>query len=535
MKDDKLVWEDFGEFNESDVHHQYGIVLKTPSYTGRTSEASIVVQVQLYRPGDGCTSEPIEFRYKSLTKAGTKRSRNDSKDYIPTVVGSHELSTQSPSPFVGPRQSQSNFQSFGSKSNSSQNYDSEISFFDYEPLPGYIASFAPSDVSFCSNDFKGLFNHEDLCRWLDREIPVHDSKLENDSAGNNKVTTMHRTSSELSCSLLDKMKMIIKLFKNNFDSDKLREMMMALIEAQSETGENILLDCIENGEIDDIKDLVLILVKYKMMDVLKSLNDLDQNCLHLLILAGYKSLLKAFLELGADVNQTDAFGQTPLHVAVIQNCQDSVNDLLQAKTKIKLDELNDDGFSALHIATRNDNFEIVKLLIAAGASIQKKSPPSGDNVLHMAVIAEVVNLELVNYLIACDEQLLMHENNSRMNVLQLACDIKKAESLIRHLSTFYEESYNTGDPRVDTDDDDDSEEDHSDSDNEIDTELFDEECLKKLCEMFDQGQKWKKLLMLMDLEKKSEEFSSTPSPSKSLFKYLEVHLFKTHYKLFLIF
>lgn len=525
MKDDKIVWEDFGEFNESDVHHQYGIVLKTPSYTGRTSEASIVVQVQLYRPSDGCTSEPIDFRYKSLTKAGTKRSRNDSKDYIPTVVGSHELSTQSPSPSVGPRQSHSNFQSFGSKSNSSQNYDTEVSFFDYEPLPSYIASFTPSDVSFCSNDFKGLFNHEDLCRWLDREIPIHDSKLEKDSAGNNRVTTMHRTSSELGCSLLEKMKMIIKLFKNNFDKEKLREMMMTLIEVQSETGENILLDCIENGEIDDIKDLVLILVKYKMMDVLKSVNDLDQNCLHLLILAGYKSLLKAFLELGADSNQADAFGQTPLHVAVIQNCQDSVNDLLQAKTQIKLDELNDDGFSALHIATRNDNFEIVKHLIEAGASIQIRSPPSGDNVLHMAVTAEVVNLDLMNYLIACDEQLLMQENNSRMNVLQLACDIKKSESLIQHLSTFYEESYNTSDPHFDTDDD---EEGHSDSDNETDQELFDEECLKKLSEIFDQGQKWKKLLMLMDLEAKSEQFGSTPSPSESLFKYLEVHLFKTY-------
>lgn len=32
MKGDRVVWEDFGRFNETDVHHQTAIAFKTPAY-----------------------------------------------------------------------------------------------------------------------------------------------------------------------------------------------------------------------------------------------------------------------------------------------------------------------------------------------------------------------------------------------------------------------------------------------------------------------------------------------------------------------
>lgn len=521
MKDDEVVWQGFGEFNESDVHHQYGIVLRTPPYTRPVAEPVVSVYVQLYRPSDGSTSEPLEFRYKSnLNRAGIKRPRNDSKDYIPTVVGSHESSSQSPSPLVGPRQSHGNSHSYGSKSNSSQNYDSEVSLFDNEPLPSYMASFTASDMSFSSNDFKGLFNHEDLCRWLDREIHVTDHRLEIDAVGSSTATSVQRSPNELNCSLLDKLKMIIKLFKNNFDDAKLGEMMMVLVAAQSATAENILLDAIVNGEIEEVKDLILILIKYNMIEVFKSVNDIDQNCLHLSILAGYQSLLKVFLSLGVDANKADAFGQTPLHTAVVQDSHDLVNDFLQASSHVKLDELNDDGFSPLHIAIMNDNFEIVKLLIAAGADVLKVSPPSGNNALHFALSGQRFNLELINYLIACDEQLLTIDNNSMMNALELACHNRLPETLIQHLSNFYDESYNLACPRDDNDESD------SDSDNEIVLEkkkiIFDEVCMRELCDIFDRDQKWRSLVVIMDLESKSEEWAQAASPSRCLFAHLEV-------------
>lgn len=85
----KVIWEDEGKFTEADVHHQYAIALKTPSYRKPNIEESVSfrdclispvsllfllddfilyskvnVYIQLYRPGDSAISEPVEFRYK---------------------------------------------------------------------------------------------------------------------------------------------------------------------------------------------------------------------------------------------------------------------------------------------------------------------------------------------------------------------------------------------------------------------------------------------------------------------------------------
>lgn len=518
-------WEDFGVFNEADVHHQYGIVLKTPPYKKSLIDAPVTVLVQLFRPSDGSSSEPLEFRYKPSIQAGVKRRRSDSMEFIPTVIGSHESSSQDiSSAFGGTRQSQNTPQSFGNKfsqSGHSQNYEEE-SLFTNDVLSNYISNFSAAELNLSSNDLKGLWqcSTDEFFHLLDIDIGGA-SKLEVDGAGGNRVE-VHRQSSGMKCSVLDKLKMLIKLFKDNFDDEKLHDMMMVLIDAQVETGENILLDCIQHGTEDEIKDLVVILVKYKLMDVLKSLNDLDQNCFHLLILSGHKNILKVFLNLGVDVNQADVFGQTPLHLASIHTDQDIINELLDGSTGIKLNELNDDGFTPLHLAVTNHRLSIVESLIEAGADVQKKNPTSGDNVLHMAVAADRVDMPMITYLIECNEQLLFQENNARQNVIQVACNSHQAESLIQYLSGFYDESY-TNKPSYDEDEDDVS---SSESDNElIETTsgfLFDEQCLQELCKIFDKNEKWKDVLIVMGFEEIIDEWEKLDSPSRKLFKYIEV-------------
>lgn len=374
MRDNDEYWVDYGIFSESDVHHQYGIILKTPAYKTRSIDSPVTVKVQLYRQSDGATSEPIEFRYKpNVNKVGSKRARSDSSEFIPTVVGSHETYLHEASTTFGSTcQNQDSSQSFGSKCDANQNYDMDVSLFQTDPLPSYFASFTASDLNFSSNDLKGLWCPEEFCRLLDIEIDG-ESKLQLDAVSGDSSKIQEASSSQdIRYSLLDKLKVIIKLFKNNFEEEKLRDMLIVLVNAQAEMGENIFLDCIQNGTIDEIKNLIMILVKYKLSDVLKSKNDLDQNCFHLLIIAGYQSLLKIFLNMGVDVNQVDAFGETPLHVAVIKNSTESVDEILDWSTSIKLNELNDDGFSPLHLAVMKNNLELVRKLIEAGADVHKK-------------------------------------------------------------------------------------------------------------------------------------------------------------------
>jgi len=64
-KDEERIWEDFGEFQEGDVHHQYAIAFKTPAYRDQSVTHDVNnIYFELYRPSDGAFSEPKAFRYK---------------------------------------------------------------------------------------------------------------------------------------------------------------------------------------------------------------------------------------------------------------------------------------------------------------------------------------------------------------------------------------------------------------------------------------------------------------------------------------
>ncbi|KAG8225002.1 hypothetical protein J437_LFUL006013 [Ladona fulva] len=81
------VWEDFGKFTELDVHHQYAVVFKTPRYRNINIEQPKDVFLQLYRPSDKDSSDPIKFTYKPRETVGRKRLRHQiSYDTIPTAV-----------------------------------------------------------------------------------------------------------------------------------------------------------------------------------------------------------------------------------------------------------------------------------------------------------------------------------------------------------------------------------------------------------------------------------------------------------------
>ena len=321
--------------------------------------------------------------------------------------------------------------------------------------------------------------------------------------------------------------MLIKLFKNNYDGKKLKEMILILIAAQDATDENILFDTIENGNMDQVKDLVLVLVKYRLTDLLHSTNDLNQNCLHLMVLEKNSKMLKIFLNLGIDINQVDINGQTPLHLAVEQNagkCIQALIDSENGRERLSLDAMNDDGFTALHSAVARNSYDLVKLLVEAGASIETKNPTTGNNVLHLAVEATNPSEEIMSYFINMNEKLLHEENYSGVKILQLAMLKKIPADLIEYLKSFYEQTYTEVIPECETD--------SSESEDELEAkivmktpslvELFDPQCQQELCAIFDKNEKWRDLALLMELEEFTNAWKVLSSPSQALLKHLEV-------------
>lgn len=61
--DGNIIWESYGNFSESDVHHQVAIVLRTPTYREMEIDTLVHVYLQLYRPKDGEYSEPRQFTF----------------------------------------------------------------------------------------------------------------------------------------------------------------------------------------------------------------------------------------------------------------------------------------------------------------------------------------------------------------------------------------------------------------------------------------------------------------------------------------
>ncbi|XP_073824998.1 uncharacterized protein isoform X2 [Musca autumnalis] len=65
-KNGQLVWEAYGEFQHTDVHKQTAIAFKTPRYHTIDITEPAKVFIQLKRPSDGVTSEPLPFEYVPL-------------------------------------------------------------------------------------------------------------------------------------------------------------------------------------------------------------------------------------------------------------------------------------------------------------------------------------------------------------------------------------------------------------------------------------------------------------------------------------
>ncbi|XP_029166122.1 embryonic polarity protein dorsal-like [Nylanderia fulva] len=65
-RDGQLLWEGYGDFQPTHVHKQTAIAFRTPSYRTQQVEQPVQVYIQLRRPSDGATSEPLPFQMLPL-------------------------------------------------------------------------------------------------------------------------------------------------------------------------------------------------------------------------------------------------------------------------------------------------------------------------------------------------------------------------------------------------------------------------------------------------------------------------------------
>ncbi|XP_046417904.1 proto-oncogene c-Rel-like isoform X2 [Neodiprion fabricii] len=75
-RDGQVLWEGFADFQPMNVHKQVAITFRTPRYRTLEVDHPVKVFIQLLRPTDGATSEPLAFEFLPLDSDTTlKRKR----------------------------------------------------------------------------------------------------------------------------------------------------------------------------------------------------------------------------------------------------------------------------------------------------------------------------------------------------------------------------------------------------------------------------------------------------------------------------
>ena len=90
------------------------------------------------------------------------------------------------------------------------------------------------------------------------------------------------------------------------------------------------------------------------------------SCLHIASQADQILSIVYFHDKGADLNALDSKGSSPLHWAAYTGCENAINYLTRYMLDINRKD-DDQGYTALHLATITGNSKIVRRLLIKGA------------------------------------------------------------------------------------------------------------------------------------------------------------------------
>ncbi|XP_077174649.1 NF-kappa-B inhibitor beta [Paroedura picta] len=142
-------------------------------------------------------------------------------------------------------------------------------------------------------------------------------------------------------------------------------------------------------------------------DYLDVQNDLGQTALHIAVILDASDFVGKLVSAGAGLCMQEKGGHTALHLACREGRRECAQHLLAPPAsqrschgngfRAQLDCTNYDGYTPLHVAVLRKDLEMVNLLVAAGADLNKPELSCGRSPLHLAV--ESQNPEVVEYLL----------------------------------------------------------------------------------------------------------------------------------------
>ncbi|XP_047477382.1 transient receptor potential cation channel subfamily A member 1-like [Penaeus chinensis] len=142
------------------------------------------------------------------------------------------------------------------------------------------------------------------------------------------------------------------------------------------------------GSISDVLSLKQARDTLSTSSITMMLNEQDSmgwSPLHYASRSGHICSLSSLLQLGASVRTKDKRNESPLHFAAKYGRYNTVRQLVESKSGfLILNECNDEGKTALHIASEEGHTRVVQLLLSKGALLHRDH--HGRTPLHLAAL-----------------------------------------------------------------------------------------------------------------------------------------------------
>ncbi|EDV49828.1 nuclear factor NF-kappa-B p110 subunit [Drosophila erecta] len=427
-EDGETVWEAYAKFRESDVHHQYAIVCQTPAYKDKDVDCEVNVYIELIRPSDDERSFPaLPFRYKprnvivSRKRRRTCSSANSSSSG--TLSSNNSLDLPKTLGLAQPANGLINLSQHDQTISQEFGRDTHL-----DDLIG-------------SESFRKLIenNTSDLEKMCQIDMGV----LQNDGHGRAEVASARNLTNEY-------LNNIFKIF----DQDRRTPMVNSHLQVEKlfkehalNNNNDTLLHEVISHKKDNLKQAIKtiqVMNYFKLKDLVNgALNADGDSALHVACQQDRAHYIRPLLGIGCSPNQKNLAGNTPLHLAVKEEHMNCVESFLNGMPTIQLDlsVTNDDGLTPLHMAIRQNKYDVAKKLISHDrSSISVANTMDGNNALHMAVLEQSVEL-LVLILDAQNQNLtdiLQARNAAGYTPLELA-KYKANNRVVQLLENVYPE------------------------------------------------------------------------------------------------
>ncbi|XP_021944196.2 nuclear factor NF-kappa-B p105 subunit [Folsomia candida] len=354
------IWKAYGKFSKLDVHHQYAIVFKTPPYRNLDIESEADVWIQLERPSDGATSQPIPFRYRpveNIRKMPKRqpRSRNEQDHHHNPNQRQFDPSMDRDGASGGGGGGAGNAGSYGGVEDNRNN-----------PLAG------PSNIR------QGASSSS-------REVsfPCDTSAMASSSEDASQ-------SKALAMSVALSICQGIHGWAETSDIGQVLQKLRHLLCLVNEHGDNALHSAIIHQQKEPFFRILQTLSAFP--DTASVINEPNAQLLtplHLAVLSNRSDFVTELLRHNADISLQNCEGETPLHIAVKANDISTVKYLLQAPTApVAINKFNYASMSPLLMAVSSGNNEMVELLCSHKASLTAQEGTFGRTPLHTAVEKE---------------------------------------------------------------------------------------------------------------------------------------------------